>query len=108
MVKLFSIFSRGTIIFVQASLIFYFFYYSVEPQIKKQCLIFISSFSVNLYLLLLLSVSSYFSDHCGFFFLEREGTNNFVHVCIYIYIYIYIYIIQISLSLSHIESAACR
>src|SRR4029434_2080287 len=47
MVKLFSIFSRVTIIFVQASLIrFFFFNYSIIYTIQKQCLIFISSFSV--------------------------------------------------------------
>lgn len=32
---------------------------------------------VHFYLLLPLSVSSHFSEHCGFFFLERKGTNNF-------------------------------
>ena len=47
----------------------YFLLLFCWTTIQKQCLIFISSFSVNLYLLLLLSVSSYFSDHCGFFFL---------------------------------------
>lgn len=41
----------------------------IVGAIQKQSLIFISQFFVNLYLLLLLSVSFYFSDHCEFFFL---------------------------------------
>lgn len=49
MVKLFSIFSQGTIIFVQASFIILFF--KMIPLNQSECLIFISWFSVNYYLL---------------------------------------------------------
>lgn len=64
MVKLFVIFSRGTIIVVQASfiiiIIIIFPNASVEP-----CPIFIS----QLLFIITFDSLSYFSEHCGFFFL---------------------------------------
>ena len=51
MVKSFSIFSRGTIIFVQASLIRLFFIIILFNHNSKQCQIFISSFSVFFFII---------------------------------------------------------
>lgn len=86
MVKLFSTFSRGTIIFVQAGFIILFFKIILLNHNSKAMSDFHWLIFSEFLFMTTLSVSRYFSDHCGFsFFNGRVPTILSMCVCTHIY-----------------------